>query len=75
MGKPAIVKCAICGKDADFFAEPIGPFCSTRCKMVDLGKWLGEEYKITESLRPDHFAEYEEQFGEQLDRPEDGEAR
>ena len=75
MGKPAIVKCAICGKDAEYFAPPMGPFCSTRCKMVDLGKWLGEEYKITEPLRPDHFAEYEEQFGEQLDRPEDGEAR
>jgi len=22
------------------------PFCSERCKLVDLGKWLGEEYKI-----------------------------
>ena len=43
-----------------------------RCKMVDLGKWLGEEYKITEPLRPDHFAEYEEQTGEELDRPEEG---
>jgi endogenous inhibitor of DNA gyrase (YacG/DUF329 family) len=22
------------------------PFCSTRCKLVDLGKWLDEEYRI-----------------------------
>ncbi len=22
------------------------PFCSDRCKLVDLGKWLGEEYRI-----------------------------
>lgn len=22
------------------------PFCSERCKLVDLGKWLGEEYRI-----------------------------
>jgi len=22
------------------------PFCSKRCKMVDLGKWVNEEYKI-----------------------------
>ena len=72
MGKPAIVKCAICGKDAEFFAEPVGPFCSTRCKMVDLGKWLGEEYKITEPLRADHLMEYEELTGEELDRPEEG---
>ena len=22
------------------------PFCSKRCKMIDLGKWVNEEYKI-----------------------------
>jgi len=22
------------------------PFCSKRCKMVDLGKWLVEDYRI-----------------------------
>jgi hypothetical protein len=22
------------------------PFCSSRCKLLDLGKWLGEEYRI-----------------------------
>ncbi len=22
------------------------PFCSDRCKLLDLGKWLGEEYRI-----------------------------
>ena len=26
------------------------PFCSERCKLVDLGKWLSEEYKISEPL-------------------------
>lgn len=66
----AILKCAICGKDADFFQPPMGPFCSDRCKMVDLGKWLGEDYKIVEPLRPDHLAEYENMEGPDLDRPE-----
>jgi endogenous inhibitor of DNA gyrase (YacG/DUF329 family) len=28
--------------------------------MVDLGKWLGEEYRISEPLRPDHFASFED---------------
>ena len=67
---PTILKCAICGKPAEFFAPPVGPFCSTRCKMVDLGKWLGENYKITEPLRPDHLAEYENMQGPDLDRCE-----
>lgn len=39
-------KCVICKtpieRDAEFF-----PFCSKRCKLVDLGKWLGGEYKIS----------------------------
>jgi endogenous inhibitor of DNA gyrase (YacG/DUF329 family) len=29
--------------------------------MVDLGRWLGEDYKISEPLRPDHFMEMEEE--------------
>jgi len=54
------IKCATCGKPTSYFEEPTGPFCSARCQMVDLGKWLGEEYRISEPLRPDHFAQYEE---------------
>jgi len=66
----ARVPCAICGKEADFFAPPTGPFCSDRCKLVDLGKWFGEEYKISEPLRAEDFAEFEElSGGEELDRP------
>jgi endogenous inhibitor of DNA gyrase (YacG/DUF329 family) len=53
------VACPICAKKSEFFADPVGPFCSNRCKMVDLGKWLNEEYAISEPLRPDHFLEEE----------------
>ncbi len=24
----------------------LGPFCSARCRQVDLGKWLNEEYRV-----------------------------
>jgi len=58
-----IVACPTCGARADFFAEPVGSFCSARCQMVDLGKWFGEEYRISEPLRPDHFADEEEGDG------------
>jgi len=37
---------------------PYRPFCSARCKLVDLGRWLNEEYRITEE-RPE-FPEAEE---------------
>ncbi len=52
--------CPICGKPVDFMAEPLGPFCSSRCKMVDLGRWFGEDYRFSDPLRPDNFAQYEE---------------
>lgn len=69
--KKNIIRCPICGKKSDFFDPPIGPFCSGRCKWVDLGKWLGEEYCISEPMRPEHFAEYEElEGGPELDQPE-----
>ena len=63
--------CPICGKFSEFNAPPVGFFCSERCKMIDLGKWLGEDYRISEPLRPDHFDESGEMSGEGLD-PTDG---
>ena len=47
-----------------------GAFGSARCKMIDLGKWLGEVYRISEPLRPDHFAEFEELSGDGMDASE-----
>ena len=61
MSAKATVPCPTCGKLAVFFAEPIGPFCSARCQMVDLGKWFGEEYRVSEPLRPEHFSEDDEE--------------
>ena len=29
--------------------NPAFPFCSTRCKEVDLGRWLGEEFRIPDA--------------------------
>jgi len=26
--------------------NPAFPFCSPRCKLVDLGRWFGEEYRV-----------------------------
>jgi hypothetical protein len=45
------MKCPICKKEvapgaADF------PFCSERCRLIDLGKWASEEYRIPEPAPP-----------------------
>ncbi|MFQ5415089.1 MAG: DNA gyrase inhibitor YacG [Phycisphaerae bacterium] len=31
---------------------PWRPFCSRRCKMVDLGKWFDGTYRISEPITP-----------------------
>jgi endogenous inhibitor of DNA gyrase (YacG/DUF329 family) len=67
MAKSTLLACPICGKVNNYFSEPLGPFCSARCKLVDLGKWLGEEYRVSEPLRPDHFTEPEDLPGSDSD--------
>lgn len=42
------------------------PFCSSRCKMVDLGKWLGGEYAVPSSEPVD-----EETWAEAMRRQND----
>jgi len=53
MSNAAQVKCPSCKKRGDWFATPFGPFCSRRCKLIDLGKWFGEEHVISEPLSPE----------------------
>jgi endogenous inhibitor of DNA gyrase (YacG/DUF329 family) len=41
------VQCPICSKPSRTRAEnQVYPFCSERCRLVDLGRWLGEEYRV-----------------------------
>jgi endogenous inhibitor of DNA gyrase (YacG/DUF329 family) len=40
--------CPICKKVAIKDGNKVFPFCSERCQMVDLGKWLDEEYRVPE---------------------------
>jgi endogenous inhibitor of DNA gyrase (YacG/DUF329 family) len=37
--------CAICKKTYDK-VNPLRPFCSKRCKAVDLGRWFGGNYTM-----------------------------
>ena len=36
-------RCTVCGRPAD---PRFRPFCSARCKQVDLGRWLAGDYVI-----------------------------
>ena len=42
-------RCPICDRPmrgATAADLPYAPFCSDRCKRIDLGRWLGEKYRI-----------------------------
>jgi hypothetical protein len=38
--------CPICGKKVEFGGNEFRPFCSERCKLIDLGKWIEECYRV-----------------------------
>jgi endogenous inhibitor of DNA gyrase (YacG/DUF329 family) len=42
----ATVRCPICGKTFQPEATAAAPFCSPRCKQIDLARWLGENYSL-----------------------------
>jgi endogenous inhibitor of DNA gyrase (YacG/DUF329 family) len=45
--KPRVVACPACGKSVTWMrANAWRPFCSERCKLVDLGAWADESYRI-----------------------------
>jgi endogenous inhibitor of DNA gyrase (YacG/DUF329 family) len=40
------VACPICRQRFDPLASRAMPFCSDRCRLIDLGRWLGEDYRV-----------------------------
>jgi hypothetical protein len=40
------MKCPTCHKDTVYEGNPFRPFCSERCKRIDLGRWAGGEYRV-----------------------------
>jgi uncharacterized protein len=46
--------CPICNRAAAQRGDnPALPFCSMRCKQIDLGKWLNEDYRVPVPFDPD----------------------
>jgi endogenous inhibitor of DNA gyrase (YacG/DUF329 family) len=45
--KPRTIKCPQCGRPSLFAPEnKFRPFCSERCKLLDLGQWADESYRV-----------------------------
>ena len=43
------VKCPTCRRPVEWSEKsPFRPFCSDRCRLIDLGAWVSEQHKIPE---------------------------
>ena len=58
--KNGTIKCPTCGKEARWKGNSFRPFCSERCRLIDLGKWASDEYRI-EGEKKDLPGESEEE--------------
>ena len=56
-------KCPTCNKQVEWENNPFRPFCSERCKLVDLSKWVSEEYRVPGRPVPGEPVEDEENQG------------
>ena len=45
--KILVIKCPTCKKEAFYSDEnPFRPFCSEKCRLIDLSQWFEEDYSI-----------------------------
>jgi endogenous inhibitor of DNA gyrase (YacG/DUF329 family) len=60
----------ICQRETSYegpLPEPF-PFCSSRCRWVDLGLWLREAYTIDRDAQPEDYAPDQVHHAEQDDQ-------
>ena len=43
---PKSFPCPRCGEATTWENNEFRPFCSDRCKLIDLGAWANDEYKL-----------------------------
>ena len=51
--KPRKVRCPTCGADVVWGPDsPYRPFCSERCRLIDLGAWASDKYRVEGETTP-----------------------
>lgn len=55
------IKCPQCGHLTFYSLEnPYRPFCSERCRLIDLGEWASESYKVSHTSNDNDHDNLEE---------------
>lgn len=42
----AVMRCPLCNAEFAPSESEAMPFCSERCRLIDLGRWLNEDYSL-----------------------------
>jgi uncharacterized protein len=64
---PPLHRCPTCRRELEWSASNLfRPFCSERCRLIDLGAWLKEEHAIPGEPAADPSAETADGAGEPL---------
>ncbi|MEI8169987.1 MAG: DNA gyrase inhibitor YacG [Rhodoferax sp.] len=61
-GSPKLVPCPTCGGDSLYApSNDYRPFCSNRCKNIDLGAWANEDFRMAAKVSPEDLLTNDEQ--------------
>ena len=64
----AALTCSTCGRRFFLDETPAPPFCSERCQLIDLGRWLDEEIRLPYDGDPEETpVEYRDRDRDQED--------
>lgn len=57
------VECPNCKKSVEWSeSNPFRPFCCERCKLIDLGAWANEEYRVpAQNVSPDDLDQLDDE--------------
>ena len=58
------VTCPRCQKKFNYYSSEFRPFCSEKCRLIDLGQWLNESYTVPAHKITEEEAQQLEQLHE-----------
>lgn len=59
--KQLAVTCPTCKKKFNYYSSEFRPFCSEKCRLIDLGQWFMESYTVpVEKLSEEEIQTLEE---------------
>ncbi len=63
--KTLTVTCPQCKKKFNYYSSEFRPFCTERCRLIDLGQWLNESYTVpAEKITPEEEEQLERLINE-----------